>query len=730
MHILKRNLSITTALGLSLGLLGPSHAFAQIETIVITARKKEENLQKTPIAVTAFTQETLERRQLFTVNEIAQYVPNLQYSNGAAATSSASSFSIRGIGQVDFITTTDPGVGTYLDGVYLARTTGAALELADIERIEVLRGPQGTLFGRNTIGGAVSLVTRKPSGEFGLRGNVTGGNNARAQGRFILDVPIADDVLSGKFTFLGKTSDGWGEDLEPEGGSGNLGADDDIAGKIQLRWTPAETAEFNLSTEYWRRRGTGLPTGRVFFDETSPAAPGFDDGGRNSVIGVDGDVSRDDLNLITLDASVQDHIDVFGASLISDFDLGSVKLKLITAYREQDQASGQDIDGGNTPILNQFITADQWQFSQEIQLTGGGFDERLDWLVGGYFFTEDGEFITDAQLAGAQLDIDTRNETTSFAGFAQATFALTDSLSLTGGARYTTEKKEIDIDTVLGGAALVTDGVDDERFSAFTPKASLEYQATDTTLLYFSYSQGFRSGGYNGRAFSPGDLTPFDEERVTSYEAGVKLDLAENRLRVNLAGFFANYRDIQLTATATDDDGNFIIVTDNAGRIDLYGFEVEFQAQPNDQLFLFGAVGFTNTDGLEPQEGFDLESAGIGDTLPLASKWTASFGAEYTVPISSDYDAVIGADYAYRSGYFPLVNNSPLARQDEYGLFNARMELRPASGAWSFTLWGKNLTNEVYRTFGQDSTINGLPPVVAYFAPTREYGATISFDFN
>ncbi|MGD1953755.1 MAG: TonB-dependent receptor plug domain-containing protein [Sphingomonadales bacterium] len=199
--------------------MGPSHAFAQIETIVITARKKEENLQKTPIAVTAFTQETLERRQLFTVNEIAQYVPNLQYSNGAAATSSASSFSIRGIGQVDFITTTDPGVGTYLDGVYLARTTGAALELADIERIEVLRGPQGTLFGRNTIGGAVSLVTRKPSGEFGLRGNVTGGNNARAQGRFILDVPIADDVLSGKFTFLGKTSDGWGEDLEPEGGS-------------------------------------------------------------------------------------------------------------------------------------------------------------------------------------------------------------------------------------------------------------------------------------------------------------------------------------------------------------------------------------------------------------------------------------------------------------------------------------------------------------------------------
>lgn len=701
-------------------------AQAKVEEIVVTARKKEENLQKAPIAITAFSQEILEDRQLFNVSEVAQYVPNLLTSSSAAGTASSASFTIRGIGQVDFITTTDPGVGTYLDGVYLARVTGAALELADIERIEVLRGPQGTLFGRNTIGGAVSVITRAPTGEFGVRGQATVGSFGRFQGRAIVDFPIVNDKLAGKFTIFGKTSNGYGKDLSPAGGSGNLGEDNDIAGRAQLLWTPSDSVKFNLSAEYSSRRGTAIPQGRIFYDATTPTGMAFDDGGRNSVIGSGGNFSRDDLNQITVDTPMNDDLDVFGISLTSDFAIGSADLKLITAYREQDGQSGQDFDGGDNALLNQFITSEQWQFSQEIQLTGEAFDGKMDLLLGGYYFTEEGRFISDVQLTGVQVDIDTRNTTDSYAAFGQVSYALTDQLNLTGGLRYSSESKEILIDTLFGGFPLVVGGTDKQTFNSLTPKISLDFNATDDVLLYASFSQGFRSGGFNGRPFSPTDLAPFDEEKASSYEVGIKTMLADGAVRFNLAGFYNKYEDIQLTATTTDAMGAFIVITDNAGTIDLYGFEAELQIKPNDAFFIYGSLGFTNTDGLKPQAGFNFGS----DTLPLASEWTANVGVEYTVPVSDTLDVKAGVDYAYRSSFFPQFNNSPIAKQDGFGLLNARIKLAPGNSRWGFTIWGKNLTNEVYRTFGQDSAVSGIPTVVGFFGPTREFGATFNFDFN
>ncbi|WP_375203939.1 TonB-dependent receptor [Hyphococcus sp.] len=731
MRQVRASLMAGAAIAAMAGALTSGRAFAQeeraapLDTITVTARKREENVQQTPIALTAFSQATLEDRQIFNVNEIAQYVPNLQASYAAGGSTAGSSFSIRGIGQADFITTTDPGVGTYLDGVYLARVTGAALELADIERIEVLRGPQGTLFGRNTIGGAVSVVTAKPSGEFGLKGELTAGSFARFQGRAILDAPLVEDVLAAKIAVFGKTSNGYGKDIEPLGGSGDLGADDDIAGRIQLRFTPGDGIEFNLSGDYSRRRGTQAPQGRVFFDPTSAVGMIFDDGGANDVIGVNGDVDSDDLDRIAVDTPMTDDLDVYGVSLISDFDLGGADLKLITAYRGLESQSGQDFDGGNDPILNQFIDSEQWQFSQEIQLTGVAMDGALDWLVGGYFFTEDGRFDTDANITGTQVLVFTNNKTDSYAGFAQGTYRLRDRFAVTGGLRYTSETKKIDIDTTFGGFPLVTDGIDQKTFDALTAKGSLEFQATEDLLLYASISQGFRSGGYNGRPFSPTDLAPFDAERSLSYEGGVKSDLADGRLRLNLAGFFNKYDDVQLTATTMDSMGGFIVITDNAGEINLYGFEAEMQAAPTDALRLFAQLGHTNTDNLKPKTGFTIGA----NTLPLASEWTAGGGLEYTVPLGDAYEATFGADASYRSSYYPQFNNSPIAEEDGYTLVNARLALRPTGGAWSLTFWGKNLTDEVYRSFGQDGQGGGTPAVVAIFAPTREYGVTLAFDF-
>lgn len=701
---------------------------ARLETVTVTAQKRAENLQETPIAITALSQDVLETRQLFNVNEIAQYVPNLQYSSSAAGTASASSFSIRGIGQLDFISTTDPGVGTYLDGVYLARVTGAALDLADIERVEVLRGPQGTLFGRNTIGGAVSVITRKPSGERGIRGQVMAGNHGQFRGRVIADIPVIDDVLAAKLTLLAKVSDGYGEDREPLGGQGGLGKDDDLAAALQLRWTQSDRAEMILSMDLSQRRGTAIPQGRVFFDATSAAGQIYDDGGLNSVIGTNFDFDSDDLKSITVDTPMNDDIDVFGLSLNTDLEFDAFNLKMITAYRDQEAVNGQDFDGGNNPILNQFITSEQWQLSQEFQLTGVALSDRLEWFAGAYAFVEDGRFVSDVQLNNIQVDIDTQNKTESFAVFAQGNYEINDRLSASLGLRYTSETKEIEIDTLFGGAPLVLDGVADQKFTSLTPKAGLEYQATDDVMVYASVAQGFRSGGYNGRPFSPNDLAPFDEETSTSYEIGVKSDLADDRLRLNLAGFFNEYKDIQLTATTTDAQGQFIVVTDNAGRADLYGFELEFEALPTPELFLFGSVGYTNTDDLEPQAGYILPQNTT--TLPLASEWTVGVGGTYTMAVSDRIEGTFGLDYAYRSKYFPQFNNSPRAEQDGYGLLNARFELRPDDADWSVTLWGKNLTDEVYRTFGQDSAVSGIPTVVGFFGPTRMFGVTLGFEFD
>ncbi|WP_321395549.1 TonB-dependent receptor [Emcibacter sp.] len=691
-----------------------------LEEIVVTARKRAESLQETPIAISAFSAEALEDRGAGNINDVAGLVPNLQYSSSASGTVGASSFAIRGIGQSDFITTTEPGVGVYLDGVYLARVTGAALDLADVERVEVLRGPQGTLFGRNTIGGAVSVITAKPTGELGGKAEVTVGNHARFNGRFSADFPIVKDVLAGKVSFLAKNSDGYGYDNDPAGGGGNLGEERDVAGRVQLLYTPKDDMSFLLSADHTRRRGTVMPLGRVGYVQNAGNAA-FDDGGTNSVI------PYDDPNLVRYDTPADDELDVYGVSLTSDFGLGNMDLKLITAYREQSGVSGQDFDGGSSPILNQVIDSSQDQFSQEIQLTGTSFDDRLEWLVGAYYFRETGQFDQDVVLGGVPILIYTGSTTDSYALFAQGSYSLTEKLSVTAGLRWTSEKKSVDVDTFFGPFQLV-DEVRDETFSAFSPKVSVEYQATDDVMVYASVGRGFRSGGFNGRPFSPNDLFPFDEETTTAYEVGLKSDLMDRKLRINVAGFYTDYKDIQLTATTQNDLGQFVVLTANAGKAEIYGIEAEVQAMPVEGLFVYGGLGYANNGNLDPQTGFTFDTS-AGKNLPGASEWTLSLGGDYRFEVGDDWMAMIGADYSWRSRYdHQASNQTATVEEDGYGLLNARLTVGPEDESWKLTFYGKNLTDEVYRVYGQDS-MSSQGVAVVWFGPTREYGVKLGFNF-
>jgi iron complex outermembrane receptor protein len=692
-------------------------AFAGLEEITVTARKREENLQSTPVAVSAFSATTMAERQMFTINDVAQYAPNLQFSSGAGGTTSSSNFFIRGIGQLDFITTTEPGVGTYLDGIYLARVTGAAIDLADIERVEVLRGPQGTLFGRNTIGGAVNIVTAKPSGEFGGKGTVRVGNRGLLEGNFTVDFPIAD-TLFGKVSMLARSTDGWGRNNWPGADDTKLGRESDVAGRAQVRWLASGTLTFDLSADWSKERGTGMPHGMVAFTD-SDSTDAFNPGAAVP-IGPQYIVRHPDD--IQVNTPMRDELDVFGISLAGTLDLGEASVKSITSYREQDGFNGQDYDGSPSAFLDQEVVLDQWQFSQELQVFGKSLDDRLDWLAGVYYFTEEGQFDSTIILTEIPVLIFTGNGTKSFAAFGQATYRLTDQVSATAGLRWTREKKNLDVTTTFGPFMLIDNAMVDDTFKALSPKFGLEYQASDEMLLYASVTWGFRSGGYNGRPFAPSDLTSFAEEKAVSYEVGVKSDWADNRVRLNVAAFYNDYTDIQVTATTQNVNGDFIVVTGNAAKAEIYGFEVELQARPTTELDIFASVGFTDNT-LEEQPGFSFGS----ETLPNASKWSLSVGATYTLPVANFGEIAFGADYSYRSGFYPQFNTTPTSRENGYGLLNARIQFRPEHKPWQFALYGKNLTDEVYRTFGQTSGTNDT--TIAWFGRTREIGAELRFDF-
>jgi len=712
LRLIKSLFTLTSAL---IVCLGSSFTFeiarAQelyIEEVLVTALKREENLQAIPIAITALTSRDLENRQLFSLPEIHNYVPNLQIVPTPAASLGSASLTIRGIGQVDFITTTEPGVGLYLDGVYLARVTGSALDLVDIERVEVLRGPQGTLFGRNTVGGAVSVVSAKPRGEFGgkaefLAGMYTDGAQGKFRGRLSLDFPISDN-LAGKVSILGKTSSGYGVNtvfdfatlsLSGEG----LGEDDDVAARLALLYDSNDDFQLYFTFDKSHRSGTVIPHGQI-----AGIMP----------------IPKEDPRSVVLSAPTHDNLDVTGVSLQADWAIGNANFKSITAYREQKGNSGQDFDGSILPFIDHVADFEQDQFSQEFQLFGNSLEDRLDWLVGAYYFTEDGDFRSDVVFFLEPRFVSTLNTTHSYAAFGQFTYRISDQFSITGGLRYSDETKKFDGEHPAFGIARTAV---EEDFSATSPKIGIEYTASPDLMIYASYTEGFRSGGFNGRPFSQGDFIPFDKEINKSYEIGIKSTLADNTLRLNAAVFLSEYEDIQLSAISTDGMGGIVIATDNAGQASFPGAELESRWLISERLQLVGAFGFIDNDEIEPRVGFNLTT---GNTLPQAPRFNSMLGFEYNFPISK-FDGMFGLDWSHRDQYFQLINNSVNVQEDGYSLINARLIISKAEEDWNLSVYGKNLGNAVYRVAGEEVSL--VPYSTVFFGPTREIGMALSYTF-
>lgn len=694
-----------------------------LEEVIVTARKVEEDIQKTPVSVTALTGRTLDQLSVTNLAQIDHLAPNLQVSPGYSGGGTGANFYIRGVGQTDFIATSDPGVSLYLDGVYLGRTIGAALDTADIERVEVLKGPQGTLFGKNTIGGAINVISRRPDAAGGSYVEGTIGNHSRTDGRFAANLPLSGELVA-RIAAVARTNDGYAR-RELDGV--RVGDDDDIGGRVQLLWTPDDSTDVLLSVDGSRRRAHIAAHGA-----THVVASG---GGDYFTLLTGLDVldfppSSDPRTINTTSVRPNDDLDVLGTSIEVNRTFSGALLKSITAYRELDSRSAADFDGTLAIYNDQEVAQDQDQLSQEFQLSGSS--ERLKWLVGAYFLRENvAETITNRFYAyyaflpyGEGTTQFNDLETTNYAAFGQFSYRLTDRFSLTAGARGTYEKKE----STLSNADLPTPFVvhGEESWDDLSPRLGLEYEATDDVMLYASLTRGFKSGSFNGRPAADTQFTSYEPEEVLAYEVGLKSQWLDDRLRLNAAAFLTEYTDIQLLTVGVDSNGDLFFPVDNAGDADIAGFELELQARPIENLMLHASVG----NAEESWQGIAPVAFVTDQTrLPSLSHWNTRVGIRYEQSIGSLGSLTFGGDYTDRSSYYQTTINSPLEREDGYALVNAFVSYASAGGRWELRLWGRNLNDEEYKAWAQDLIAIGDSHTSVWFGRPREYGATLRVNF-
>ena len=661
----------------------PAHAqgrsSALLEEIVVTARKREENLQDAPIAVSAFTGDALDFRGVTEIGKLDQFVPNLVLNESTTYSNvSNAAVYIRGIGQNDFTPVIDPGVGIYVDGVYLGRSVGAVLDIVDVDRIEVLRGPQGTLFGRNTIGGAISLSSKKPDEEFGGKVDVKYGTDDRFNVRGTVNIPFGDKFFArlSAATFL---QDGYVTRVVD---GKDLGDQDVVALRGALRWLPINNLDINWSVDYSRERENGNPfvlagiqplnvgiltgggpsmtlaantlaaqlatggppsvLGGEFFNVLHPSGFPFQflacfspQNANNPVCFNQQYIDNGDKKLnYSSDPSYQ-KLDVWGTGLTVDWQINEkLKVKSISSMRGFEGDFEGDQDGSPIRVSYLIDIYQHEQFSQELQLLGTSFADRLDWIVGGYYFEEDGKNINPVRFSQVYLQSGGHYDADSWAVFAQGTWHFNEQLDLTFGLRYTEDTRNYLPDQYIevlpiGPLPIPGTNIGDRPLpyewtssgtSELVPMVNLSYRWNESLMTYITYSEGFKSGGYTQRIFPPEASTPsFDPEFVKSYEGGFKFDGWNDRLRFNVAVFFTDYTDLQLLVADPSRLGPFV---SNAGDAEVVGVELEMLLNPAQGLFITGSAGMTDID--RTALGGGVQGLTLDSPFQHVSKWTAN----------------------------------------------------------------------------------------------------------
>ena len=737
-----------------------------IEELVVTARRREEGLQDAPLAVSAFTQETLDYRGVTQLDQIARFVPGLTLENnpsfGGAANSAA--IYLRGVGQKEFLPTTEPGVGLYVDGVYVARSVGAILDIVDVDRLEVLRGPQGTLFGRNTIGGAISINTVKPDPGGDADGDISvaAGTDNLVRLKAAIHLPLSEQLAT-RLTIASMAQDGFVQRADGV----DLGNDDTVTARWTFAWQPSDQFSADVAFDLTRDRENGPaleligidytdlsqlngvvlapPPPMAFIHNVTVAAlgPGIPcaatDTAGNGVTSNPSAPNCYDDRYIGADGSNEgtapafSETDVFGASVNLQYAFNdSITLKSITALRELDSEFARDGDHSPQRISQFYDDLQQDQFSQEFQLLGS--HQQVNWIVGLYYFTEDGsnENILDFTVSNFRSGGAFDNE--AWAAFAQMSYDLTDQLQLSIGGRYTEEEKSFRPDQIIftnyfaGISQIVPPGnplaaLDAPFLQAgerilpfiekqinideFTPMMNLAFNPTDDIMLYFSYSEGFKSGGFTQRVFPPVvagftappgtpdiDLIPtFAPEFVEVLELGFKTSLLDNTVRINGALFQTDYTDLQVQVF-----NSVAPVTQNIGTAGIDGFELEVMAAPGGGWFFESSLAFTDAGYEDIDTGITL----IGENFDFerVPETTASLGVSKEFVLTNSGVLTLRADWSYRSETFNDAYNTRLLATDSFDLIDASVRWENSAADWTIVLSGRNITNEKYLESG------------------------------
>ncbi len=688
----------------------PLAAFAQeqddsvFETVTVTAQKREQSIYDVPVAISAFSPEAMEKQGITDLTDIGKFVPNLNITGFSAGHTSSQNPFIRGIGLQDHLITTEPGVGVYVDGVYLGRQVGQNWSLANIERVEVLRGPQGTLYGRNSIGGAINIITRKPGDEPGGKMSLSAGSRGRFNGDVFADVPITDE-FSMSFSLAYQRRDGLGDFLLVEDPSKKVGEMQDVSGRIAMHWKPTDALSFLLTGD-GNDGENGLRPYYTLIDElgascraANPMAPAactaangavYNAGYRNS------DRAADHYDNNTGQANqIEVTNKAYGVSLTVDYEVSdALNFRLLASDRHSEYRSGLDDDSFFDDFLSfpEIGSADQ----QSVELQATGKSGAIDYVVGLFYYEEEGQnFQNDTQFnCGTVLtpctsppggDFFLHQKYDSMAVYANVGFQLNDKFRIAAGLRQTEDDKSADTEPVVGvvGASNSNDG------SELTWDLSASYKVADRLTFFGAVQSGYQAGQYPARPFclfgNPNCFVATENVTAVNYEIGMKGELFD-RLQLSISVFNTEYKDLPYQVSTTTGAGfnTQSIVVDQTSR----GAELETTWAATDNFRLHATVGYIDVDVDDPNPAA---------VAPLTPELTMSFSPELTIPAGGG-EITLRADWSFRDDMYGEPSSDParFTFVESRDLVNADISYRPNDGDWSFGLYGRNVTDERY----------------------------------
>jgi iron complex outermembrane receptor protein len=680
------------------------------DEITVTARRREESLYETPMAVTAMDSEAMKSLNISNLDDVGKYVPNLAITRYGVGNTAHAAVFIRGIGLQDHIIVTDPGVGVYLDGIYLGRQMGANLSLNNIERVEVLRGPQGTLYGRNTIGGAVNIITRRPGDEEAFEIGLTAGTRGRAGVDVYANFALADNfavAFSGDFT----RRNGVGKALMLDNPEADIGEELVFNGRLTADWQVNDRFSLLFSVDGMDAQNGQSP----YFIEFNPLTP-------TPPIEAPGGCCNGDFGHLNPSLVAADPDDSFttvaglestsnrglGGSITAEFEISDeLDAKILLSSRSTEYSGGLD-DDESTLNLSEFPeTGEADQSSIEVQLIGDY--GSMNFIGGLYYFEEEGEtdsgpwvfspFNTPGALdnfgnptcCGGDFGwFNLQQEATSVAAYANASFDVSDRLTIGAGARYTEDDKD---------ASAIFPTFAERKFlsndwSAFTWDLNVSYELRDRLNTYVQIQKGYQVGGYPPRPFGgPDQFEPYNESETLNFEVGLKGVISDSFTLLG-AVFFTQYDDLALPFSDTLAGGGFVTIVANAGEAESKGIELEGVWSPTDNFNINFSIGWLDAEITKVAPG----TVGVveGDKPALTPDLTYSITPQWIFPLTGGATVRAQVDYSYRDSIFGQSINNPAEKMDSRGLLGFSVDYVSSDGSWTLGAYGLNVTDEVY----------------------------------